>query len=417
MACRPFLLLTTQRSGSTWLCQVLTAQPGVTCGSGTAQGRALLPGVPNAELLIEFSYMGYRRRLHTVTWEQWERRADSAFSAVARDCANSTVRAAAGYKLMYDQVPRQLSGSGDAPFFDWLRRRGISVVHLERGAKILSIASGSQSARSFVRSSGVAGTNANRTQAGCSVSLARQRSRRARCSRDGSGNSTFGCVGDSITAAVSVARGCRGEFHCNGHAVQCGLSAKGANPEQWCDCVSAVHPSFVLWHTNNASLAHEISSARYSWSNGTLARIRSMEAEDRRWEALLRGAGAPYHRVYYEQLLGPSRREQHLRRLVGFLGAKAATGSLLGRVGGSLVPLHEPSCRSRVLAYRRLRAAIPGTRTAAACDALEKTIGRGDEDSPVDFRPEELPAFRDEKAILPDAVRLTRRRAIRNAIK
>ena len=27
-----FLLLTTQRSGSTWACQLLSAQPGITCG-------------------------------------------------------------------------------------------------------------------------------------------------------------------------------------------------------------------------------------------------------------------------------------------------------------------------------------------------------------------------------------------------
>ena len=84
-------------------------------------------------------------------------------------------------------------------------------------------------------------------QAGdCRVSLTRQRSRHAICvqSRDGAAiNSTFGCVGNSTSAAVWVSLGCRGDFDCNGHAVQCGLVARGADPEQRCDCVSVVRPT------------------------------------------------------------------------------------------------------------------------------------------------------------------------------
>ena len=65
-----FLLFTTQRSGSTWFCDVLARQPGVQCGVEGGGGQ----GQPSriSEMMIKYSYMKNRvvegYNYSTVPW-------------------------------------------------------------------------------------------------------------------------------------------------------------------------------------------------------------------------------------------------------------------------------------------------------------------------------------------------------------
>ena len=79
-----FLLFTTQRSGSTWFCDVLARQPGVQCGVAdrlAEQHVEKLGAGPawESEMMIKYSHMKNRvvegYNYSTVPWAKW--RADS----------------------------------------------------------------------------------------------------------------------------------------------------------------------------------------------------------------------------------------------------------------------------------------------------------------------------------------------------
>lgn len=129
MACATlFLLFTSQRSGSTWTCQVLDSQSGVTCGVPNPRS----PTSTTSEMMI-----GYSRRYpgDGVSWDAWRADAERAFDALRR--AAPAASTACGFKLMRDQVPRALVPR----FLDWLAARRIRVAHLVREASILRLAS------------------------------------------------------------------------------------------------------------------------------------------------------------------------------------------------------------------------------------------------------------------------------------
>ena len=113
--CARFLLLSSQRSGSTWTCQVLDSQPGLTCGvrSGKSASGA------NSEMLMKYSaaYPG-----DGVSWEAWEADAERAFDALRRE-ACSGKGGGIGFKLMRDQIPRLLVPR----FLDWLAERRVAA--------------------------------------------------------------------------------------------------------------------------------------------------------------------------------------------------------------------------------------------------------------------------------------------------
>lgn len=124
--CSQFLLLTRQRSGSTWLSQVLNSQPGVSVGRKNKLKYS-------TELVAQYS-KSYPNR--NVKWGEWSGIVVNRFNNLrAQNCggAHTTV----GFKLMYDQIPQHLSSE----FIAWVAGHNISVVHLVREATILSIAS------------------------------------------------------------------------------------------------------------------------------------------------------------------------------------------------------------------------------------------------------------------------------------
>lgn len=128
--CSKFIVLTTQRSGSTWFSEALGNQPEVLCLS---------------ELLITFSKRSYKEQ---ISAEEWAHAADHAFNTVCKE-AQKHGKKIAGFKLMYDQVkgPGHLINGTHLPdgwFQEYLHTRKVRIVHLVREAVILNLASSFQ---------------------------------------------------------------------------------------------------------------------------------------------------------------------------------------------------------------------------------------------------------------------------------
>eukprot|EP00435_Cladocopium_sp_Y103_P015718 s3252_g3.t2 len=126
--CTKFILLTTQRSGSTSFCQNLGNHPEVYC--------------PESELLVNFSFRQYK---DFVSPEEWTRAADDAFARVCSD-AEEQGKQIAGFQLMYNQVkgPFQTVENTKLPeawFMNYLLSSEVRIVHLVREAVILRLAS------------------------------------------------------------------------------------------------------------------------------------------------------------------------------------------------------------------------------------------------------------------------------------
>lgn len=98
-----YLIVTSNDSGSTWVCNLLSQT--TTCGG---------------EVLIELSHKP------NVTWAEWSQAADRWFDAQ---------RGVAGFKLMYYQMPRSLS-----KFYEYVVDRNLDILHLVREATVLRLA-------------------------------------------------------------------------------------------------------------------------------------------------------------------------------------------------------------------------------------------------------------------------------------
>ncbi len=149
-SCQKYVILTTQRSGSTWTCSLFDLQNHVTCG-GTKVYRGLFR---YPELMITYSRGNMSDSNRTaLQWPEYEYDLNSAIQDsidANQSCHPSTPssvvgqeRSAAGFKLMYDQIPEQFIESGE--IFDYFVKNDIAIIHLIREAKILNIASGQQS--------------------------------------------------------------------------------------------------------------------------------------------------------------------------------------------------------------------------------------------------------------------------------
>ena len=106
-----YLLFTTQRSGSTWFCDVLARQPGVQCGVESPGDGKL--GQPSrvSEMMIKYSYMKSRvvegYNYSTVPWAKWRADSEAQWARLTASHERHEIPAI-GYKLMYDQVPPRL---------------------------------------------------------------------------------------------------------------------------------------------------------------------------------------------------------------------------------------------------------------------------------------------------------------------
>lgn len=199
-----FILFTTQRSGSTWTCDILRHIPGIKCGVEQPAGVSTsTPDKPLSvsELMIRYSYMKKRAvgnqyfTYANVTFEAWREDFNAALEKLRAEaavckahvhthvyrwapphssdapgltsvfslshslrlfCLPSQREAAAtnascsamGFKLMYDQVPPRLHGDLN----DFLARSGVYVVHLVREAQLLRYASKAQSGKGAMHS-------------------------------------------------------------------------------------------------------------------------------------------------------------------------------------------------------------------------------------------------------------------------
>jgi len=127
---RKYILLTTQRSGSTWVCQLLDIQRGITCG---------VKGL--SEMLIGYSGI-LKNKTIDLAWNQYENDFLSAMQAVQSAALDeqknkATSYVAVGFKLMYDQIPYQFIDN----FIALIHAEKIVVLHLDRAATVLTLAS------------------------------------------------------------------------------------------------------------------------------------------------------------------------------------------------------------------------------------------------------------------------------------
>jgi hypothetical protein len=170
-----FILFTTARSGSTWTCQLLDALPNITCG---LRRNHLGGGATNSddELLLKYSYMGNgccpKKDPDTglpigygdLTYEQYQHDFDTAMtksilrakqhqdvekkvprggggggssSSSSSTSVVAVVDRAAGFKLMYDQIPPMFVDSLIQHFV----QEDIAILHMVREATILRMAS------------------------------------------------------------------------------------------------------------------------------------------------------------------------------------------------------------------------------------------------------------------------------------
>jgi len=141
-----YLLLTTQRSGSTWFCSVLNRQPGIACGADKRPNPSKSSRIEDhvVEMMINYSFMkrravvvdGYMYTHSNITWAVWRKDCEAQFATLAHGSSRETT--AIGFKLMYDQVPPRLRSD----FVQYVTENEIKLLHLERQAVLLQVASG-----------------------------------------------------------------------------------------------------------------------------------------------------------------------------------------------------------------------------------------------------------------------------------
>lgn len=130
-------------------------------------------------------------------------------------------------------------------------------------------------------------------------------------------------------------------------------------------------------HTTNSSVAAQTSKVDLMpWDATTISKARALESQDTSWERRLSfRPGLRYRYISYESLLSLKSREDQLWQVTAFLKpfpAPLPAGLVL--VNATLLQLHNPRCSLRIKNYDELRAELEGTRTASACDMLEKVF-------------------------------------------
>jgi len=319
--CAKYILLTTQRSGSTWTCSVLRSQPHVECGALIEK-----TGLYRSELMIQYSYQtkdGYAG----ATWEQWQRHAMLAFnrSIPVGGCKAGT---SIGFKLMYNQIPTQFVRE----FARWCAKEGIYIIHLIRAATVLKMASHVQTVPGHMHA-----TNA------AELTLARSNMK-----KDNAGND-----------ANLIAWGCE-------------------------EMTTFLDYPFIDESAKRNAARYGHSVKPIPKGKGTILDICDREAIYRHvqehWSNLLEfQPGARYFEIMYEKLLGRTA-DTYLREILYFLGIAVQAPSPMqlyrdAHAEDGLMRLHPYQCGSRFANYSELLLKLAGTRTAAACKFLDAIEG------------------------------------------
>lgn len=132
-----------------------------------------------------------------------------------------------------------------------------------------------------------------------------------------------------------------------------------------------------IMHTTNSSVVAQTSKVDLmSWDATTISQVRALESQDTSWQRRLAfQPGLRYHHISYENLLSLKSREDKLGQVTAFLKpfhVPLPVGLVL--VNGTLLQRHNPRCSLRIKNYAKLRSELEGTRTASACDMLEKAF-------------------------------------------
>jgi len=147
-----FLIITTQRSGSSWFSQTLRSQHGIASTMElmiqytTFRCCTQVPALPClADLAINICAQPCRdcncvlsfdqgRQARSVPFDEWVGKAEQQLALVA-DADPTAV--AHGFKIMYNQIPIWLQPQ----FAEWVKQERIAVIHLVREATLESAAS------------------------------------------------------------------------------------------------------------------------------------------------------------------------------------------------------------------------------------------------------------------------------------
>ena len=120
---------------------MLHHQPGIKCGiQGQRNEEGRLSG-----MMIHYSFMKTRVvrgfDYSNITWAKWHADCEKQFAHLTQEYSGRENATAMGFKLMYDQVPPRLRNA----FVTYVARENITIIHLEREAVLLQVASGLQS--------------------------------------------------------------------------------------------------------------------------------------------------------------------------------------------------------------------------------------------------------------------------------
>ena len=151
-----FLLITTQRSGSTWFSQILRSQHGIALGMPNEKA----PEGVTSEMMIQYTTtrccdepspaecicaqpsrysncvlaFDKSRKARSVPFEEWVGAAEQQLIAVAHEYPTAVAHS---FKLMYNQIPVWLR----TEFAEWIKKERIAVIHLVREATLETAAS------------------------------------------------------------------------------------------------------------------------------------------------------------------------------------------------------------------------------------------------------------------------------------
>lgn len=284
LKCQKYIILTRQRSGSTWFCNLLDLQNGITCG-----GSDFVQGIRMSELMMGKRYKPFPE----YSWSDYEKQLSPAFqdAVEASSCGSSSEAGAAGFKLMINQVPRQFVDDGQ--LFDYFKKNDIIVLHLIREARILRYGSLENAAH----------------------------------------------------------------FE----------SENGGN-------MNTIDPSV-------AQLIQEKDSS-ITWSKQTVRDILKEEERDKKLEeSLSKTLGSQYYRIRYESLLKGDELRAKLTGIIWPLYPISSSPSNFNiTLDSKMIKLHKRTCVERVENYEQMRLKIVGSRTATACDYLDRTFGDAEEE-------------------------------------
>lgn len=126
---KKFVLLTTQRSGSTWACEILDLQNSITCGAKRISG-----SIRQSELM----------KNHPKNYKSWQDFEDNMTMNLQRviaasESSSSPNAHAAGFKLMYARI--HPSKFDTERMIEYCVENDVAIIHLVRDAKVLRIAS------------------------------------------------------------------------------------------------------------------------------------------------------------------------------------------------------------------------------------------------------------------------------------